>query len=142
MNPTQILVPPECKVTIDGTEYTVHRFTVGDWLRIAKDLSDLATTVAKKIEEQKIDVKRIDKTMIFNLLIDEFYRVVPIMALAIQAEPKKISESSDLVGVSELFKTICEINDFRRIFANFTGAMASLQIQWKNAADSSEQSNS
>ena len=126
---TEKLVPVEREVKIAGEVYKVRPFSVKDIVFFTRDLFEgLAALKAKYPDLGSAN----DKTTMIEYipaLLDESPRLFGLMARAVDKDREWLESCTDLVGVSELFANIVEINDFGAIISNFKRGWSKLKTQ-------------
>jgi hypothetical protein len=124
---SEVLVPSEKKIKINGENLVVKPFSVKDLIFFARDIMDGMAEVKKKYPTLSFGPE--DILQYFPALLDEAPRLFNLLARAVQKEGSWLESSTDLVGVSALFVVIAEINDFGTIISNFRTGWSKLQNQ-------------
>lgn len=133
-----VFVPETRTITIGEKEFVVSKFTLEQWIKVARELTAFASSIFIAIRKERPDtsiaeLKKIKVEEILPYVWTELHRVVPVLAMAIDEKSEWLKKQDDMEGISALFKAICELNNFKVIFANFTGAFQTLVAQWKEA---------
>lgn len=131
-----VFVPDEKTVTISGKVFSVHKFTVMEWIKLTKELTGFASSVVGKIlsDNKNFDFNTATIFQMLPYMWEDLHRIVPMMALAINVEPKWLGEQQDFEGFSALFMAVAEQNNFKVVFENFSKGFQNLRGQWEQAA--------
>jgi len=124
---SEILVPQFRTVKISGKQFEVKPFSVKDIIFFTRDLIEGLSKIKEKYPS--LEFKQEDLLVYFPLVVDEAPRLFGLLARAIGQEREWLEEQTDLVGVSELFTIVTEINDFGQIISNFQRGWSKLKSQ-------------
>lgn len=129
----EVFVPKKCFVTIGDKTFDVKKFSLKDWIELAREGTTFASSVFARIRKEvpDVDIRKLSALDVMPFIWEDLYRIVPILSLAIDVEPEWLEEQNDMEGVSSLFTVITELNNFRLVFKNFTAGFTNLSNQWK-----------
>ena len=135
----EIFVPETRMVVIGGRDFQIDKFTLEQWIKITRELTTFGSALFLAVKKDRPDLsldnlEKIKMEEVLPYVWTELHRIVPILAMALEGvDSTWLKKQHDMEGISSLFKAICELNNFKVIFANFTGAFQTLVAQWKEA---------
>ena len=124
---SEVLVPQYKTVKIGGETFQVKPFSVKDIIYFTRDLIEGLKAIKEKYPSMQFE--KDDVFQFMPLVIDEAPRLIGLVARAIGKDGVWLEYQTDLVGVSELFAIVAEINDFGKIIANFKAGWSKLKAQ-------------
>jgi hypothetical protein len=122
-----VLVPIERSVKIGNEMLTVKPFSIRDVVYFTREIVEGLNAV--KVKYPAMDFKKEDVLHYAPLVLDEVPRLFNLLARAIGKDGEWLQNQTDLVGVSNLFAVITEINDFGTILSNFRNGWSNLAKQ-------------
>lgn len=116
---TEVLVPRIRKINIAGQPFEIHQYSARDLITFSREL--IGGLAKLKEKYPSLEFKQEDMLIYMPLLLDEIPRLFDLIALTLRPEKTGdwLQEQTDLVGVSDLFASVCEMNDFGAVISNF-----------------------
>ena len=127
MSDSEVVIPKTAVVCIEGVKYEVKPYCVKDLIKFGRELVEGLKVIQTKFPGE--DLGKLNMITLLPVLLDEVPMLAGFIALSIDKDSEWLSNSRDLVGVSNLFNRICELNNFGAIIANFLAGWSKLKSQ-------------
>ena len=135
MENTEILAPKEVDIKVGNKVYQIKKFSLMQLINLSRFFVALAKTV--KIDFKEGNDNMADLMAILSTIEEE--QAVDFFSILVNSKDKTaIKEDiiSDAEISTQVIATICEVNDFSKLFGNFQKAGEKLKGMTKKTTDS------
>lgn len=124
MDALKTLVPPSTEIKVLGKTRTLKPFTLKQTILLGRTMGQIKEHLNLKSDKS---ASGLFFEILEKLTPAQTARLIEILLNShLNEEEKEYAQNMPLTELSELIKAISEVNDFKKIFVNFTMAMETI----------------